>query len=400
MSAQAPPAKRHCRAERARKDAAYYRDRAAFEAMTDEHWVTRDHEHEGTWVYVSNIRSHTGSGGGLRIKDDALNIAKAAWLSKAPDDSDVWGNPDAARLKDFAEHLRTNQVPRELTGYYRFFAPGQRLQARAGGRVAVETRRHVDGEQLTTMVLIDDQALVAARARLDERQSDWLGEVVANVRESPDTARAVLEQAAELELVAALATAEAERSAGERHVASLFDTKRAEFFNSVGITEAVCADLGVEDAAALDERPICALLSSDACPVRSKVRAALAGSRRRGARGDHDHAKDRFRKLLEPEDVACVLRARFPKLSGGKYAHIIKNMAEKVHYDHIFSSAVDADANIVIDFDAINEHFGARRRPNARSLARSRPRPETPGPPPSQATTRTWTARRGTTARR
>ncbi|KAH8083385.1 hypothetical protein JL720_8268 [Aureococcus anophagefferens] len=266
--------------------------------MTDEDWVRKDHEQEGTWVYNSKILAHSGSRGGLRNKDDALNIAKAAWLSFAPDDSDVWGNPDAARLA-VAKHLRTNQP--------------------------------------SSTVLIDDQALVAARARLDERQGAWLGEVVANVRESPETARAVLEQAAELEL-------------------------RAEFFNSVGITEAVCADLGVEDAAALDERPICALLSSSECPVREKVCAALAGSRRRGARGDHDHAKDRFRKLLEPEDVACVLRARFPKLSGGKYAHIIKNMAEKVHYDHIFSSAVDADANIVIDFDAINEHFGARRR--------------------------------------
>lgn len=327
--------------------------------MTDEDWVRKDHEQEGTWVYNSKILAHSGSRGGLRNKDDALNIAKAAWLSFAPDDSDVWGNPDAARLREFAKHLRTNQVPRELTGFSRNFAPGRALKARAGGRVVVRTYLgRVDGFQPSSTVLIDDQALVAARARLDERQGAWLGEVVANVRESPETARAVLEQAAELELVAALATAEAERSAGERHVACLFDTKRAEFFNSVGITEAVCADLGVEDAAALDERPICALLSSSECPVREKVCAALAGSRRRGARGDHDHAKDRFRKLLEPEDVACVLRARFPKLSGGKYAHIIKNMAEKVHYDHIFSSAVDADANIVIDFDAINEHFG------------------------------------------
>lgn len=368
--------------------------------MTDEDWVRRDHEHEGTWVYQGNIEAHSGSYGGLRNKDDALDIAKAAWLSKAPDDSDVWGNPDAARLKDFAKHLRTNHVPRELTGFSRNFAPGRALRARAGGRVAVATFRQVDGEQLKTTVLIDDQALVAERARLDERQGAWLGEVVANVRESPETARAVLEQAAELELVAALATAEAERSAGERHVACLLDTKRAEFFSSVGITEAICAELGVEDAAALDERPICALLSSSECPVRGKVCAALAGSRRRGARGEHDHDKDRFRKLLDDEDVARVIRARFPKLDDPKYEHIIKNMAEKVHYDHIFSSAVDADANIVIDFDAINEHFGARRRPNARSLARSRPRPETPGPPPSQATTRTWTARRGTTARR
>ncbi|KAH8051238.1 hypothetical protein JL722_10938 [Aureococcus anophagefferens] len=294
--------------------------------MTDEDWVRKDHEQEGTWVYNSKILAHSGSRGGLRNKDDALNIAKAAWLSFAPDDSDVWGNPDAARLREFAKHLRTNQVPRELTGFSRNFAPGRALKARAGGRVVVRTYLgRVDGFQPSSTVLIDDQALVAERARLDERQGAWLGEVVANVRESPETARAVLEQAAELEL-------------------------------------AVCADLGVEDAAALDERPICALLSSSECPVREKVCAALAGSRRRGARGDHDHAKDRFRKLLEPEDVACVLRARFPKLSGGKYAHIIKNMAEKVHYDHIFSSAVDADANIVIDFDAINEHFGARRR--------------------------------------
>ena len=170
--------------------------------------------------------------------------------------------------------------------------------------------------------------------------------------------------------------------------------------------EVISSIPGITHADQLDKFPELALLGNPDCPAYERCRELIFASQRRGNRGEADAFKNKVRKHLGPELIMEVLRARFPDLAA--FPHIIEAMADRIHFDHIFSSACagrclfwgalhstvvstenatraallttaaplagDHMMNLLIDFDTLNEHFGARRRLPDLATARARRR--------------------------
>jgi len=135
------------------------RDRAAFEALTYGGMVTYSHSAgagEDTVDYyrphfTANCDSRPG-GRALDVLEKALDGARIRWLSYAPDDSDVWENPIAKRLKTAAGRAREGVVPPGAPGARRNFATGKAMVARADGQTCLQTREYCrnDDGLLTT----------------------------------------------------------------------------------------------------------------------------------------------------------------------------------------------------------------------------------------------------------
>ena len=66
----------------------------------------------------------TSSNGGFRELDDAFEFAQLAYLSRVRDDSELWGDSDAAALKERSREIISRPQERQENGFSRNFRPG------------------------------------------------------------------------------------------------------------------------------------------------------------------------------------------------------------------------------------------------------------------------------------
>ena len=343
--------------------------------------------------------------------DDAKERALICFLLKAPETSDVWDHPDARGLADKLEKVRRRENPWPVaTGFVAMFATNRFARPVEGGFNFCEIRC-VDGETITiTKDFISTDALSAVRAQLSD-DPDTLESVTgfaAFAENASDGEVLDAKRARARAFNATLAAAAQMRNArGARLRLKAFEEAREKFWRGVGVTDEIIESIdGVESYEDLDKFPELALLGNPDCPAYERCQELVFASQRRGNRGDCDAFKNKVRTHLGRDLIIEVLHARFPDLVA--FPDIIEAMADRVHFDHIFSSACagrclfwgalhstvvstenatraallttaaplagDHMMNLLIDFDTLNEHFGARRRLPDLATARARRR--------------------------
>ena len=125
---------------------------------------------------------------------------------------------------------------------------------------------------------------------------------------------------------------------GARLRLKAFEEAREKFWRGVGVTDEIIRSIdGVESFEDLDKFPELALLGNPDCPAYERCQELVFASQRRGNRGDCDAFKNKVRTHLGRDLIIEVLHARFPDLEA--FPDIIEAMADRVHFDHIFSSA-------------------------------------------------------------
>ena len=343
--------------------------------------------------------------------DDAKECTLVRFLLKAPEASDVWNHPDARGVADKLAKVRLGENPWPVArGFMACFATNQWARPVEGGVKMCEIRCE-DGEQITiTKEFISKNALSAVRAQLSD-DPDTLDSVTgfaafaqnASDGEVLDAKRARARAFNET----LKAAAQMRNARGARLRLKAFEEAREKFWRGVGVTDEIIESIdGVESYEDLDKFPELALLGNPDCPAYERCRELIFASQRRGNRGEADAFKNKVRTHLGRDLIIEVLHARFPDLVA--FPDIIEAMADRVHFDHIFSSACagrclfwgalhstvvstenatraallttaaplagDHMMNLLIDFDTLNEHFGARRRLPDFATARARRR--------------------------
>ena len=343
--------------------------------------------------------------------DDAKERALICFLLKAPETNDVWDHPDARGLADELEKVRRRENPWPVVeGFTACYATNQVARPVEGGFNFCEICCE-DGKQLTiSRDFISTNALSAVRAQLSD-DPDTLESVegyAAFAQNASDGEVLEAKRARARAFNATLAAAAQMRNArGARLRLKAFEEAREKFWRGVGVTDEIIESIdGVESYEDLDKFPELALLGNPDCPAYERCQELVFASQQRGNRGDCDAFKNKVRKHLGRDLIIEVLHARFPDLVA--FPLIIEAMADRVHFDHIFSSACagrclfwgalhstvvstenatraallttaaplagDHMMNLLIDFDTLNEHFGARRRLPDLATARARRR--------------------------
>ncbi len=394
-------------AKRARNDYS----RAAFEALLRDNSRLFREVTNATGV-VAYRPGGTGPFNGYKATaDDAKERALICFLLKAPETSDVWAHPDARGLATKLAKVRGGENPWPgVEGFQAHFATNQVAVVVKDGVNLCEICRE-DGERLTiTKEFISKGALSAVRAQLSD-DPDTLESVegfAAFAQNASDGEVLDAKRARARAFNATLAAAAQMRNArGARLRLKAFEEAREKFWRGVGVTDEIIESIdGVESYEDLDKFPELALLGNPDCPAYERCRELIFASQRRGNRGEADAFKNKVRTHLGRDLIIEVLHARFPDLVA--FPDIIEAMADRVHFDHIFSSACagrclfwgalhstvvstenatraallttaaplagDHMMNLLIDFDTLNEHFGARRRLPDFATARARRR--------------------------
>ena len=343
--------------------------------------------------------------------DDAKERALICFLLKAPETSDVWDHPDALGLANKLEKVRRRENPWPVVeGFQAYFATNQWAVPVEGGFNFCEIRCE-DGKQLTiTREFISANALSAVRAQLSD-DPDTLDSVEGFAAFAQDASDGEVLEAKRARARAFNATlaaaAQMRNSRARRSRLAAYEDSRRQFWLDVGVMPEVISSIpGITHADQLDKFPELALLGNPKCPAYERCRELIFASQRRGNRGEADAFKNKVRTHLGRDLIIEVLHARFPDLVA--FPDIIEAMADRVHFDHIFSSACagrclfwgalhstvvstenatraallttaaplagDHMMNLLIDFDTLNEHFGARRRLPDFATARARRR--------------------------
>ncbi|KAH8054401.1 hypothetical protein JL721_10525 [Aureococcus anophagefferens] len=292
------------------------RDRAAFEALTYGGMVTYDHSAGSGDDTVDYYRPHFTANcdfrrghSGMDVFEKALDSARINWLSYAPDDSDVWENPIAKRLKTAAGRAREGDVPRGAPGARRTFATKKSMVARADGQTCLQTREYCR----------NDDGLLTTSSK----------SVVVNLTNMGD-----LELGdAQYEYVSDYATA-----AGSATTEEVVEMKRVQLIARRLLAQDVARGRGAAAAVKIDGdfNGLLEQLCVDDCPEHLAVMEAYRASKKRSNRGV-DGLKKIFRDKLGPEGIKRVLSARFPRLRD--VPHVLDALVEKVHFDHVFSAA-------------------------------------------------------------
>ncbi len=228
----------------------------------------------------------TGFQGGLRTCRDAFSIARTAYLSRVRDDSELWGDPDAAALKAASREIITRPPARQENGFLRSFRPGVRVTMGPGGTFNVESHQQVDGERSWKKRVIDETKLDALRSKRGPKSPvyrcvvDFADQLAAA---SDDDQRAMLLDRA-LNIDRSLEAAALRRfNKIERRVAESQSVAWAEFEEDVGFDEEVKEDLGVESLIDVDDYPLECLLGHKDCYVHKRIMDRFYASRRRVA---------------------------------------------------------------------------------------------------------------------
>ena len=364
---------------------------------------------KGAVAYLPRLRGPFN--GYKTTADDAKECTLIRFLLKAPKTSDAWDHPDARGLADKLEKVLRRENPWPVaTGFVAMFATNRFARPVEGGFNFCEIRC-VDGETITiTKDFISTDALSAVQAQYSD-DPDTL--------ESVTGFAAFAENASDGEVLKAKrararafnetlkAAAQMRNSKARRSRLAAYEDSRRQFWLDVGVTPEVISSIpGITHADQLDKFPELALLGNPKCPAYERCRELIFASQRRGNRGEADAFKNKVRTHLGRDLIIEVLHARFPDLVA--FPDIIEAMADRVHFDHIFSSACagrclfwgalhstvvstenatraallttaaplagDHMMNLLIDFDTLNEHFGARRRLPDFATARARRR--------------------------
>ena len=343
--------------------------------------------------------------------DHAKECTLVRFLLKASEASDAWAHPDARGLADKLAKVRRGENPWPgVEGFTAHFATNQAARPVEGGFNFIEIRRE-DGERVfITKEFISADELSAVRAQYAHDPST-LESVVGFAAFAEDASDGeVLDAKLARALIHSrtlVARAQMQNARGARLRLKAFEEAREKFWRGVGVTDEVISSIdGVESFEDLDKFPELALLGNPDCPAYERCQELVFASQRRGNRGDCDAFKNKVRKHLGRDLIIEVLHARFPDLVA--FPDIIEAMADRVHFDHIFSSACagrclfwgalhstvvstenatraallttaaplagDHMMNLLIDFDTLNEHFGARRRLPDLATARARRR--------------------------
>ena len=274
--------------------------------------------------------------------DDAKECTLVRFLLKAPETSDAWDHPDACGLADELAKVRRGENPWTVAkGFLACFATNQATVPVEGGFKIYEWGC-VNGERLfITKDFISKDALSAVRAQFADDPSTL---------ESVTGFAAFAEDASDGEVLDAklaralihtrtlAARAQMQNARGARLRLKAFEEAREKFWRGVGVTDEIIRSIdGVESFEDLDKFPELALLGNPDCPAYERCQELVFASQRRGNRGDCDAFKNKVRTHLGRDLIIEVLHARFPDLEA--FPDIIEAMADRVHFDHIFSSA-------------------------------------------------------------
>jgi len=234
------------------------------------------------------------SQGGFCELQDALDIARLAYLSRVRDDSELWSDPDAAALKAASREIVTRPPEPQNNRYQRFFRPGAMVRAAASGRLDVVSYHREDGAQVYERRSIDEDALSSLEAKLRVSDPQLFGcveDFAADISSMPsDEQHKLLWDRAQTlhEIVVALAQTRADDF--KRRVADDFEVGMAEFEEDVGFDEDVKADLSrecgrpVTSLMDVDDFPrACLLGDADHCPIHDKIMEWFYLSERRNA---------------------------------------------------------------------------------------------------------------------
>jgi len=323
------------------------RDRATFEALTYGGMITYDHSvgaGDDTVDYyrphfTANCDSNTG-GGGMDVLEKALDGARIRWLSYAPDDSDVWDNPIAKRLKTAAGRAREGDVPRGAPGAERTFATNKAMVARAGGQTCLRTTEWVkndDGVSTRSYKVVVVDLSNMGDLELGDAQYEFVADYATAACSA--TAKEVVEMKRTQSIARRLLAhdvARRRRAAAEVKIDGDFNGLREQLCVDVGFGQAERDKIGYHGPGLPDDNPRCALLGHEDCPEHLAVMEAYRASKKRSNRGV-DGLKKIFREKLGSEGIKRVLSARFPRLRA--VPHVLDALAEKVHFDHVFSAA-------------------------------------------------------------
>ena len=274
--------------------------------------------------------------------DDAKERALICFLLKAPETSDVWDHPDARGLAVKLEKVRRRENPWPVVeGFQAYFATNQWAVPVEGGFNFCEIRCE-DGKQLTiTREFISANALSAVRAQLSD-DPDTLDSVEGFAAFAQDASDGEVLEAKRARARAFNATlaaaAQMRNSRARRSRLAAYEDSRRQFWLDVGVMPEVISSIpGITHADQLDKFPELALLGNPKCPAYKRCRELIFASQRRGNRGEADAFKNKVRTHLGRDLIIEVLHARFPDLEA--FPDIIEAMADRVHFDHIFSSA-------------------------------------------------------------
>ena len=235
----------------------------------------------------------SGSKGGFCELQDALAFAREAYLSRIPDESELWGDPDAAALKERSREIINRPPERQDNGFTRNFRPGAKVEVTRSGDFKVASYQQVDGETIWKRRVIDEAKLDALRSK--RGADDELYRTVLDFAEqfaaaSDDDQRAVLLDRA-LNIDRSLEVAALRRfDKIERRVAEKQSLAWAEFEEDVDFDEDVKADLSrecgrpVTSLMDVDDFPrACLLGDADHCPIHGKIMEWFYLSERRNA---------------------------------------------------------------------------------------------------------------------
>ena len=286
-----------------------------------------------------------GSGpcnGNKATADDAKECTLVRFLLKASDASDVWNHPDARGLADELAKVRRGENPWPVVeGFKANFATNQAARPVKGGFNFCEWRC-ANGKTITiSRDFISKDALSAVQAQYADDPSTL---------ESVEGFAAFAEDASDGDVLDAklaralihtrtlAARAQLQNARGARLRLKAFEEAREKFWRGVGVTDEIIRSIdGVESFEDLDKFPELALLGNPDCPAYERCQELVFASQRRGNRGDCDAFKNKVRDHLGRDLIIEVLHARFPDLVA--FPDIIEAMADRVHFDHIFSSA-------------------------------------------------------------
>ncbi|KAH8080362.1 hypothetical protein JL720_9055 [Aureococcus anophagefferens] len=272
------------------------RDRAAFEALTYGGMVTYDHSAGSGDDTVDYYRPHFTANcdfrrghSGMDVFEKALDSARINWLSYAPDDSDVWENPIAKRLKTAAGRAREGDVPRGAPGARRTFATKKSMVARADGQTCLQTReycRNDDGLLTTSSKSVVVNLTNMGDLELGDAQYEYVSDY------ATAAGSATTEEVVEMKRVQLIArrllaqdVARGRGAAAAVKIDGDFNGLLEQLCVDVGFGQAERDKIGYHDPGLPDDYPRCALLGHEDCPEHLAVMDAYRASKKRSNRG-------------------------------------------------------------------------------------------------------------------
>ena len=315
------------------------RDRAAFERLINprnkKHLRKKNHERDTDECWEAKIRNSAGTAGAFyKTEKEASERAVTNWLTYVADDdnNDVWEHEEARRLRQRAKDMRDGHEARGDHRLTQNFLPGQRLEARADGSIAIFDTR----ERLSYVI---SQAELDAVQREHPEQFPMVRLQKARAAAFPNTVHATKKAEAEAEANILIADSVDWHLAEKRRVEEQFLILQDRMYQKkFGLSRQILDELKVKHVRDLEKKPLACLLGSKKhCPVYKDVMEALRQSEKRAMRQEVDGQKSDFRTIVGEEGVKACFRARFPRLKA--YPGIIQAMADNVNYDHIFSAA-------------------------------------------------------------